>query len=114
MHPYSQLALDLKAAGFSQTVEYRDGVYLPQTDEYCQPGQIPDGLDAVRVPHAVALVSSLEHLNYTVECCAIERGPITMRGYRLTAPGMAPIEDGSFGVVLAKFWLLKKASGDVR
>ena len=103
----------LEEAGFPQELNYRDSVYFPATKEYGNPVQVSDGVEYIRVPHTVAIISDLEDFDYSVECTTLNHRGVTLRGYRLTAPGIKPIEDASLGVVMGLFWIQKKGLGNV-
>ena len=105
MHPYSELACQLKEAGYSQVLRYRDAVYYPGTDEYGDPPAV-DGVEYIRVPHATDTLGLLEarKIAFTVEACPVQRGPVSYWGYRLRS-GDLVFEDASFGAVVQKLWL---------
>lgn len=106
MHPYAQIAVDLKKAGFPQDINYRDSIYIPKTQEYINPSQMEEGIDYVRVPNTVCLFSEVEDFDYTLICFFDPKAK--QRAYKLTAQEMPTIIDISLWTVLARFWLLKK------
>jgi len=104
MHPYSQMAVDLKKAGYPQDLTKFDNVYLPISDQYVRylGEDIPE--EWVLVPSPVSVMGKLMDENYTIKHVPAGDG----KEKWFIEQGFVTIESDSLGIALYKFWIYKK------
>lgn len=104
MHPYSKMAVDLKKAGYPQTLTIGNNLYLVKSNNYMTfAGQEPDE-EYVVVPKLENLVSNVADLNYET------RHEVGVGGKEIWTIRFERImfADDTLWMVLGQLWLYQK------